>query len=270
MQRDPDFRVTSRRKLKFAGKNADDADAVGVQPDGTPYDVRVATETAYPGAITEDGDFWPFGDVFAGGEIAPKEGLDTESGEEIDRRLRAKNEFRFSRSVKREAVTAETGKGLEGFGLARPIEVIRIGAVPDSRARLRGLPFLEAQFRKRDQTVRLQVGERPDERGVHHGKNRRICADAERQREYSDEGESGILGERPESVTDIARQRFDETYAASLAVFLLDLLEAAELEARAARGLLAREAGAEVILDFPLHVKAQFGLHFRFDRGATK
>ena len=47
MQRDPDFRVTSRRKLKFAGKNADDADAVGVQPDGTPYDVRVATETAY-------------------------------------------------------------------------------------------------------------------------------------------------------------------------------------------------------------------------------
>ena len=58
MQRHPDLRVASGCKFKLARKDADDADAFIVELYGAAKDMLVAAEPAYPGTISEDGDFW--------------------------------------------------------------------------------------------------------------------------------------------------------------------------------------------------------------------
>src|SRR5437867_10260402 len=59
MQRHPDLRVASGCKFKLARKDADDADAFIVELYGAAKDMLVAAEPAYPGTISEDGDFGP-------------------------------------------------------------------------------------------------------------------------------------------------------------------------------------------------------------------
>ena len=140
--------------------------------------MRVAAKTPYPAAIAENGDLRARSDIFASRKIAAEERLDAERREEIDGRLRAKDELRFARSVKDESVTAGTSKRLEGFGLFRPIEVVRIRGDPTGRVRLPGLPFLETHFTEREQAAGLCVRERADKRSVDDGKDRRVCADA--------------------------------------------------------------------------------------------
>lgn len=138
MQRHPDFRVALGCKFKLARKDADDADAFIVELEGAAKDLLVAAEPPYPGTITEDGDFGSRGEVLANREISAEKRLDAQSREKIDRCLGAKDELRL-RAMKREDVTTEAGKRLEGFGLASPIEVIGVGGVPSSRIRFAGL-----------------------------------------------------------------------------------------------------------------------------------
>ena len=83
MQRHPEFRVSPRCEFKRGRENADDADALVVKLNRTAQDMRVAAETADPGAIAEDGDFWSRRDVLTGGKITPKERLDAKGREEI-------------------------------------------------------------------------------------------------------------------------------------------------------------------------------------------
>src|SRR5438034_10065740 len=77
------------------------------------------------------------------------------------------NRVQFRPGLKGEDVANEPGKGLEGFRLVCPIEVIGVGGVPDSCIQFAGLAFLGAHFAKGYQEVRLPVGkwahERPQE-----------------------------------------------------------------------------------------------------------
>ena len=176
MQRHPDLRVASGCKFKLARKDADDADAFIVELYGAAKDMLVAAEPAYPGTISEDGDFWSRGDVLSSREISAEKGFDAKGGEKIDACLDAKDHLRLTRAMKGEAVATEPGKGLEGFRLVCPIEVIGVGGVPDSYIQFAGLAFLGAHFAKGYQEVRLPVGKWAHERRVDNGKDGRVRA----------------------------------------------------------------------------------------------
>jgi hypothetical protein len=110
--------------------------------------------------------------------------------------------------MKREDVTAEAGKGLEGFGLASPIEVIGVGGVPISGVRFARLSFLGAHFAEGDQAVRLPVGEWADERGVDNGKDSGVRANSQGQGDDGDQGKAGFVPQHAKAITDVVEKVF--------------------------------------------------------------
>ncbi|SPF38492.1 hypothetical protein SBA4_2150027 [Candidatus Sulfopaludibacter sp. SbA4] len=97
-----------------------------------------------------------------------------------------------------------------------------------------------------------------------------IGADAEGQRQYGDRGERRASREHPQSVAEIAPGDIQREDAAGVAGVVLHLVEAAEIEAGAARGFFTRGAGLLIFFDLAIEVEAQFLVEFLFDAVAAE
>src|SRR6185436_9450176 len=118
-----------------------------------------------------------------------------------------------------------------------------------------------------DVDERLGVIERgmAKEDGVDQAEDRRICADADRERQHGHRREAGMAAQRTEAVADVAREMFDEAGAKLVACALPHLLHAAESDQRLPPRLRGRHAGARVLLDLLLDMKADLVIEPIFD-----
>jgi hypothetical protein len=144
--------------------------------------------------------------------------------------------------MKGEAIAAEPGKGLEGFRLVCPIEVIGVGGVPDSCIQFGGLAFLGAHFAQGDQAVRLPVGKWAHERRVDNGKDGRVRAHPQGQGEDGNDGKAGIVPEHSKAITNVMEKVLDGRPPPDVAGLLLDERRVPELAASRRLGLFARHA----------------------------
>src|ERR1700727_268704 len=111
-----------------------------------------------------------------------------------------------------------------------------------------------------DGVERLRMGhiERPQNQRVHQAKGDRVCPNAECQGQDGNCGEAGRLAQDAESETKILSERFDESAAGCVVALLPESLIAAELDAGAALGRKAGNAGAFQVVRAVLDVRAQF------------
>jgi hypothetical protein len=62
---------------------------------------------------------------------------------------------------------------------------------------------IERLFLNHDQPIRAPIGQRPKQDRIHEREDGRVGGDSNCQREDRDDGKSGTLSERPESIRDV-------------------------------------------------------------------
>jgi len=76
-----------------------------------------------------------------------------------------------------------------------------------------------------DKLVRAGVRKRLEQRGVNHGKNGGVRADAQGERDHRDEREARITQQGSRSVLQVLQAIFEPIYAAHVPALLLALFE---------------------------------------------
>src|SRR6185369_16526419 len=108
-------------------------------------------------------------------------------------------------------------------GRRRPGAVAAIAAGPE---RLAGVPL------EQHEAVRLLDRQPSEQHRVDDAEQRRVGADAERERDDGDGGEARRLAHHAQAVAHVLRELLDEADAARVARLLLELLDAAEAAQR--------------------------------------
>ena len=175
MNRHPDRRGISGRKLKVARKHAHDVRWFAVQPDRAPDNVRIPSKFGVPECISQNRNVRPVRLHFAFKEVPPKCRPHAESREEIRSNLFGEDVFRLAVSNQREGVTAVSGEGLHALCRFLPIQIIRIRNLRAVRTVVRLAP----RFAKMKELVGFMVGQRPQQRRIDDGEDRRVGPDAE-------------------------------------------------------------------------------------------
>jgi hypothetical protein len=104
--------------------------------------------------------------------------------------------------------------------------------------------------------VGFGIRERAQEHAVDDAENRRVGADADRQREDRHRGEAGMTAQRAQAVADVAREMLDGAGAELVPRSLAHLLYPAEPDHRLPPRFVRRHAGAAVLLGLLLDVEA--------------
>src|SRR5262249_43863704 len=68
---------------------------------------------------------------------------------------------------------------------------------------------LRLAFPDHHQSFRVRIGKRLEQHRVDYTEDRRVRADAERERQHGDEGEAGALHQRSHAVAQVLNQRFN-------------------------------------------------------------
>ena len=200
LQRHPDLRDAPVReardvfRIEALAQHADHRVWIVVEQDTTPDDRRVAVEVALPETMTQEDDTPRMWTIVIEGESAALHHGRAEQGEEVDVCLRIGHlqgqpvlQVIGGRDVH---ATAAVGCELrEHVGRLRPrgeLRRRRPGIGPDQ-----------------DDAIRIGVGHRPQEHGIHDGENRRARADAERQRRKGGQREAGLPSTRSQHEREI-------------------------------------------------------------------
>ncbi len=101
-------------------------------------------------------------------------------------------------------------------------------------------------------------GQRAQEHGVQHGKDRRVGANAEGERQQCYRSEAGRFEQLPDRKTNVPPDAIAEACAAPCAALFTNALEIAKSLARLPRGRLRRHAGSDSLRRGLLKVEAQF------------
>ena len=109
-----------------------------------------------------------------------------------------------------------------------------------------------------DVDERLGVIERglAEEHRVSHAEDRRICADADRQRQHGHRREARMAAQRAQAVADVAREILDGGGTELVPRPLSHLFHAAESDQRLPPRFVRRHAGAPVLLGLLLDMEA--------------
>src|SRR6478672_9898121 len=97
------------------------------------------------------------------------------------------------------------------------------------------------------------------------------CERSRRQRDRADDGPRHQRGtpQRANTVTKILEQRFEPGGSPRLATLLFELLDPAEDDTSAPRGVVARHSRRDVFLDLVVDMEAQFIVELPFDRATA-
>ena len=148
-----------------------------------------------------------------------------------------------------------------------PLKAVAIGPpVPEVEVRQSPLPAVGVAHRQRHDAVLVVDGQTADEHGVVHREPRAREPDAEPQGERRRRREPAFLEQQPHREPQVLPRFVDPAHRrAHVAAHLLDVVEAAELEARAPARLSLRQAGPDVLGDLALDVVAQLGVQLVLD-----
>jgi len=117
-----------------------------------------------------------------------------------------------------------------------------------------------------EELVGAGIWQRFEKDGVNHAEDRGVGADAEREREDGDRGESGIFPQHAEGEAEILKRGFNERQAAEFAICFFELRSAAEANARGASGFFWRHATGDVFLRGEFEMRIELVLKFAVDR----
>ena len=151
--------------------------------------------------------------------------------------------------VSNKAEVTENGK--RGEAVIVPLPVAEIG-IRDGTSLEIGLGGVD-----RDQFVGARQRDGVEEHRVDDGKQRRVDADAERQRDDDNRGKSWRFAQLPHCEAQVLHQVFEPGQSVALAHGLLRLLQTSESDKRLAACLFRRHSGAEVVVDVHLEMALQ-------------
>ena len=213
---------------------------------------RVSPEPPLPQGVAENHGPQAVRLVLAREKTSAERWLGSQHSKQIRRDRYALNPLGLStaRQVDR-TPTSKTCHAVEEAGVLAPVAEVGAGdGSPDQR-------LVRPEFRDVNQTVRVAVGQRLQEHGVHGAEDRCVRADAEGQRQDGNRRKARSLDKHPQAVARVLNEGFYEVYAPSVAALFLHLIEAAEFEAGTPRGLLTREPRLDIFLDLVLDMSVQ-------------
>jgi hypothetical protein len=210
--------------------DADDDGPMTRERDRLPDGRRVSRVRALPERVAQHGARFAPAGVVGGAEQAARGGANAEDVEEpaahpeavgrvvsrVGRRARSGvcREIEFRRAPReraRERLLAVAD---------RLPDRVRDGDVPAVEVAAGAVRIGEADF---DETRRIRDGQRLEPERVHDFEERRVGADAERERDDRDRGESGIVPEHAQRVANVLGAALDPAPAPRVARGLLDL-----------------------------------------------
>src|SRR5579864_805499 len=116
-----------------------------------------------------------------------------------------------------------------------------------------------------DDAVRLGVRQRPQQDRVDDGEDRRVSADAQRERQDRHRGEAGTLPQYPHCIKKILKEILDAIHPSPIAAFLFPLFESIHGAESGMARLLGAQALGDMFLNLSLQVIPQFLIQFRLD-----
>ena len=194
LEGDPQLRL--RIGHEVSPEDADDCVGLASQRQRTPDHIGIAAEPPLPESVTQHNHIAAVGHVLLGRKGPPED---------------------HARAVDAEIGFADMNamhhlRPAAGDVEARPAEIVRAHIFEDA-----GLPLILVKFRDRcdvgvaalpahldgDDAVCVGVGQRLQQHRIDHGKDRRICADAQRQSRSRGNGKAGTLREHLQRVFDV-------------------------------------------------------------------
>ena len=235
-RRDPDVRGTLDHETVEPGRgDADDRERLAVDAHAAAEHAGVAIEPGSPPAVADDRDR-----VIRWVRRPADDRRQAEVAEEV-RRDSIDVAGRFRRAVDSDRGTVEARKANHlGHDLRLSAHRIEDGRLKN------GKRFPEAARQDGNDldlhhTARLADRQRPQQQTVDEAEERRVGADAERERERHDSGEGGALPEHSDRVAHVLREDVEPGQAALLAVHLAETVRPAELQ----EGLASRVRGGQ-------------------------
>ena len=197
-------------------------------------------------------------------ERAAEEGWHREGVEELAGDARALDGDRIAAAGQDVAVPVDGGRQggqtVEARRLCLPLEELGIGKLDEARrVGAAGLP-------PDDEAVLLRERQSSEHDGIQHAEHGGAGADAQGQRGDGEQGDARAAARELSSqrVPQVASEVVEPPCAAHVAAQLLDLVQAAELEARAPARLVLGQAGPDVMGYLPLDMVAQFAVELAF------
>ena len=160
-------------------------------------DVRIRAEPARPESVRENDGAFTAGQAIGFGERPADRRRHAHRLEELGRDAQSAELRRVAVARQRHAGPEYPRHPIERSAGAPPIQEIGIGAdvLVESLARVVGP--------QHHQPVGLRKRERPQQHRVHHRENRRVGADAERERQDDERVEERLLADVPDRVVDV-------------------------------------------------------------------
>ncbi len=121
---------------------------------------------------------------------------------------------------------------------------------------------------ERHDAIRIGDGERTEQQRVHDAEDGGVGADAQGKRRDGDGGEGGRAPQRAHGVAHVLRERLNQGPRPCVAHLRLDLLGAAELDARGPPGRPRFHAAGDVLVFEQVEVGPQFVVERLLDAGA--
>ncbi len=248
-----------RRKPETARRHADDCEGFAIEPDRLPIQARSVAKAPPPQRVAQHHNTVIAVNALFAREPAPLRRIDAEQREEIrihpcaDHPLRL---FIAGDVVITRAVSREMREALIAL---LPFAVIGHRGAYISRA------ARHIHRQQPRQLFRFRIWQRTQQHGIDDAEDRRVRADAQRQREDGNQGESGILQQHSRAVTKILQQVLDEADSSHIAAFLLSLLNTAQGAQGSVARLLRCHAFSDIFLNLPLEVIADLLVQFLLD-----
>src|SRR5262245_41400761 len=145
------------------------------------HHIRIGAESPLPEAIAQNDHSRNAGTIFLWKKAASKGEGNRQRRKEVGRDSPPGQPFSISRAGEVEGPIGKSGHALKAPALLSPVREVR-----------QRTSFGTALLREGDQAVRVFTRQRAKQDRIDHTEDRRICADAERQREHGYSGETRI------------------------------------------------------------------------------
>src|SRR5262249_34940869 len=213
-------------------------------------DGRIAAEASMPESMTEERHTRGFVSILLRREGPPQLRRQTQRWKHIGRDTKNLQSIRRALSPQTEKAFVKSYQMFESLRLRLPGKVtVTLSA---------SVITTVLSFRHPDQPLRIVEWHGIKQHRIHDAENRRVRADAERQREDGDQRHDRMLEQHPQRVAQILPQSFQPMSNTRIPYFFFDLFPAAEFD----QGRAARVFWIETVLDLLLneHFKISFNL----------
>src|SRR5262249_8069998 len=262
-ERHQDVSLFQGKEATRSGRhNSDDRPALAAQRQRLTDHGRIAAEAGLQESMTEKRHTRGFRAILLRREGPPQLRRQTQRWKHIGRDTKNLQSIRRALSSQTEKAFAKSYQMFESLRLRSPGKVtVTLSA---------SVVTTVLSFRHPDQPLRLVERHGIEHPRIHDAENRRIRADAERQRENGDQRHDGMPAQHPRRVAQILPQRFKLMSRANFPDFLFDLFPAPEFyQGRAAR-FRRIETLADILLDEHLQISVNLFRQLMFRSGPAE